>query len=158
MCVCSDTQSCLTAIPWTVVHQIPLSMEFSRQKYWSRLPFPTPGDLPDPEIEPTSFASAELAGSLSTLCHLRSPHYIMKYNKFITLNFFFLKHLMYFCIPYFDWTCHKYINKYIRNLQVSDVTKNLFYHSFLFCVFLYKFSISSSNDYFIYVNVVINYV
>ena len=37
-------------------------MRFSRQNYWSRLPFPPPGDLPDPEIKPTSLASPELAG------------------------------------------------------------------------------------------------
>ena len=36
----------------TVAHQAPLSMEFSRQEYWSRLPYPPPGDLPDPGIEP----------------------------------------------------------------------------------------------------------
>ena len=41
-------------IPWTVAYQVPLSMEFSRQEYWSRLPFPSPGDLPDPGIEPRS--------------------------------------------------------------------------------------------------------
>ena len=40
--------------PWTVAYQAPLSMEFSRQEYWSRLPFPSPGDLPDPGIEPGS--------------------------------------------------------------------------------------------------------
>ena len=40
--------------PWTIVHQAPLSMEFSRQEYWSGLPFPSPGDLPDPGIEPRS--------------------------------------------------------------------------------------------------------
>ena len=39
------------ATPWTVVHQAPLSTEFSRQGYWSGLPFPTPGELPDPEIK-----------------------------------------------------------------------------------------------------------
>ena len=39
---------------WTVAHQVPLSMEFSRQEYWSGLPFPSPGDLPDPGIEPGS--------------------------------------------------------------------------------------------------------
>ena len=38
---------------WAVAHQAPLSMEFSRQKYWSGLPCPPPGDLPDPGIEPT---------------------------------------------------------------------------------------------------------
>ena len=48
-------KSCPTlATPWTVAHQAPLSMEFSRQEYWSGLPFPSPGDLPDPGIEPWS--------------------------------------------------------------------------------------------------------
>ena len=40
--------------PWTVAHQAPLSMVFFRQGYWSGLPFPSPGDLPDPEIKPGS--------------------------------------------------------------------------------------------------------
>ena len=38
--------------PWTVAHQAPLSMEFSRPEYWSGLPFHSPGEIPDPEIEP----------------------------------------------------------------------------------------------------------
>ena len=53
MCV-----SCLVmsdfATPWTVAHQAPLSMGFSRQEYCSELPFPSLGDLPDPGIEPRS--------------------------------------------------------------------------------------------------------
>ena len=44
----------LFVIPWTVVYQASLSMGFSRQEYWSGLPFPSPGDLPDPRIEPRS--------------------------------------------------------------------------------------------------------
>ena len=44
--------------PWAVAHQAPLSMVFSRQEYWSGLPFPSPGDLPDPGIKPTSPALA----------------------------------------------------------------------------------------------------
>ena len=44
----------LFANPWTVAHQAPLSMEFSRQEYWSGLPCPSPGGLPDPGIEPRS--------------------------------------------------------------------------------------------------------
>ena len=48
-------QSCLTLCdPWTIAHQAPLSKGFSRQEYWSGLPFPTRGDLPDPETEPMS--------------------------------------------------------------------------------------------------------
>jgi len=44
------------AIPWTIAHQAPLSMGFSWKEYWSGLPCPSPGDLPDPEIEPISLA------------------------------------------------------------------------------------------------------
>ena len=44
----------LFATPWTVAYKAPLSMEFSRQEYWSGLPFPSPGDLPDSGIEPKS--------------------------------------------------------------------------------------------------------
>ena len=43
-----------SAIPWTVAYQASLSMGFSRQEYWNGLPFPSPGDLPDPGIEPRS--------------------------------------------------------------------------------------------------------
>ena len=45
--------------PWTVARQAPLSMGFSRQEHWSGYPFPSPGDLPDPVLEPSS---PELAG------------------------------------------------------------------------------------------------
>ena len=45
--------------PWTVTRQSPLSMEFSKQEYWSGLPFPSPGDLPDPGIEPGSPSIAD---------------------------------------------------------------------------------------------------
>ena len=44
----------LFATPWTVAYQAPQSMEFSRQEYWNGLPFPSPGDLPNPGIEPES--------------------------------------------------------------------------------------------------------
>ena len=59
------TQSCLTLVtPWTVARKVPLSMGFSRQEFWSGLPFPSPGDLPDPGIKPMS--SAWQADSLPT--------------------------------------------------------------------------------------------
>ena len=47
--------------PWTAACQAPLSMGFSRQEYWSGLPFPSPGDLPNPGIEPVSLLSPALA-------------------------------------------------------------------------------------------------
>ena len=56
----------LFATQWTVAHQAPLSMEFSRQEYWSGLPFPTPGDLPEPGIKTASLASPALTGRFFT--------------------------------------------------------------------------------------------
>ena len=55
------TKLCPTLVtPWTVACQAPLSMGFSRQEYWSELPCPSPGDLPNPGIEPASPMSLEL--------------------------------------------------------------------------------------------------
>ena len=54
--------------PWTAVHKAPLSMGFPRQEYWSGLPFPSPGDLPDQGIEPESPA---LAGEFFTTAQPR---------------------------------------------------------------------------------------
>ena len=65
-CPCSLSHVQLFAIPWTVAHQAPLSMGFSRQEYWSGLPYPPPGDLPNPGIEPVSLTSLALAGGLFT--------------------------------------------------------------------------------------------
>ena len=67
-----ESLSCvwLFATLWTAVHQAPLSMGFSRQEYWSGLPFPSPGDLPDSGIEPMSPA---LAGRFFTTEPPRSP-------------------------------------------------------------------------------------
>ena len=54
MCMRAVSLSCvrLFAAPWTVAHQAPLSVGFSRQEYWSGFPFPSPGDLPGPGMEP----------------------------------------------------------------------------------------------------------
>ena len=56
----------LFVAPWIVAHQAPLSMGFSRQEYWSGLPFPPLGDLPDPGIEPMSLVSPTMAGRFFT--------------------------------------------------------------------------------------------
>ena len=68
VCVHAQSLSCvlLFAAPWTIAYQAPLSMEISRQEYWSVLPFPTSGDLPDPGIEPVSLVSPALAGRFFT--------------------------------------------------------------------------------------------
>ena len=67
-CVCARLLSCvqLFATPWTAAFQAPLSMGFSRQEYWSGLPFPPPGDLPDPGIELALSESPALAGRFFT--------------------------------------------------------------------------------------------
>ena len=64
----------LFATPWTVAYQVTLSMEFSRQEYWDGLPFPSPGNLSDPGIEPTSFESAALVGRLFTAVPPGKPY------------------------------------------------------------------------------------
>ena len=69
---CRLVKSCPTlAMLQTVAHQAPLSIGFPRQEYWRQLPFPSPGDLPDPGIEP---ASPALAGGFFTMEPLRKPH------------------------------------------------------------------------------------
>ena len=61
------------AILWTVAHQAPLSMGSSRQEYWSGLPFPFPGYLPSPGIEPTSPAAPALQADFFPLSPQGSP-------------------------------------------------------------------------------------
>ena len=67
------SQVLLSATPWTVAHQAPLSLEFFRQEYWSGLPFLSLGDLPDPGIKPVSLVSPALTGRFFNTCHLQSP-------------------------------------------------------------------------------------
>ena len=74
-CVCSVTSG-FFATPWTVARQAPLSVGFSRPGYWSGLPFPPPGDLPNPGIKPTSSA---LARGIFTTEPLRKPSVCVKW-------------------------------------------------------------------------------
>ena len=79
----------LFATPRTVANQAPLSMGFPRQEYWSGLPFPTPGDLPYPEIKLTSVASPTMAGGFFTTMipgkpniYRISPLYLLDFRIF----------------------------------------------------------------------------
>ena len=74
MLCCAQLLSCirLLANPWTVAHESSVSMAFSRQEYWSGLPFPMPGDLPDPGIKPTSPALQADSLLLSHLGRVRN--------------------------------------------------------------------------------------
>ena len=83
------------AIPWTVVYQASLSMGFSRQEYWSGLPFPSPGDLSDPGIKPRSPAlqadalPSEPPGKPLTK-NITNANYTIKEFEFIDLTSVFL--------------------------------------------------------------------
>ena len=98
--VCVHLPSCIRyfATPWTIwtlAHQAPLSMEFSRQKYWSRLPFPTPGNLPDSGIKALSLASPALAaGFFTTVPPGKLNMWLLTPQCFLFLFFFF-------CFPFF---------------------------------------------------------
>ena len=64
----NSTKSCLTLeTSWTIAHQAPLSMGFSRQEYWSDLPVPSPGYLPNPGIEPR-YPALQAYALLTELC------------------------------------------------------------------------------------------
>ena len=77
----------LFVTPWTVACQAPLSVGFPRQEYWSGLPFPSPGDLPDPGIEPVSLTSPAwaLAGrfftTITTWVMYHKIHQFKVYNS-----------------------------------------------------------------------------
>ena len=98
MCVhaCSVVSDSVT--PSTVAHQVPLSGGFPRQEYWSGLPFPPAGDLPNPGIEPVSFASPTLAGEFFTTAPLGKPHN----SSENLLN----KH----CYVFFPWQIYLYVD------------------------------------------------
>ena len=79
MCVLSRGPFFVTS--WTAAHQSPLSMEFSRQEYWSGLPFPPPGDLPDPGIIPVFPALA--SGFFTTEPPGKPPTYYIPIVYFV---------------------------------------------------------------------------
>ena len=103
--VTSDSEA-----PWTVAHQGPPSIEFSGQEFWNELPFPPPGDLPDPGIKPISLASPALqADSLplvppgKLLCGQQ-----LKLNMKITRVIYIFREIIYH-LSYF-WLCWAFIS------------------------------------------------
>ena len=103
VCVLSHVQ--LFAPPWTVGHQAPLSIEFSRQEYWSGVLFPTPGDLPDTGIKLVSPVSPTLAGGFFTT----EPYGKLKLDAYIISSIFshhWASCFYHTCFPpleYIDW-------------------------------------------------------
>ena len=80
VCVCLLVSDSFDT-PWTIVCQTPLPMEFPRQEYWSGQLFPTPNNLPDPGIEPTSLVSPALAGGFFTTMPLGKLPYLVERSK-----------------------------------------------------------------------------
>ena len=80
LCMCAQPFSCvrLFATPWTVAHQTPLSMGFSRQEYWNGLPFPSPGVHSNPGIKPVFPVTPALQADSIPLSHWGSPN--MEHN------------------------------------------------------------------------------
>ena len=97
VCLCVCVLFCCLVVsdsfvtPWTIAHQAPLSMGFPRQECWSGLPFPFPGDLPDPGIESVSPASPALAGRFFTTEPPGKPVCVCVYVCIYIYIFFFNK-------------------------------------------------------------------
>ena len=70
-----------SATPWTVAHQALLSMGFSRQEYWNGLTFTSPGELPDPQTEPTPPTLASMLLICTLFCHLQKQGQIKEKQK-----------------------------------------------------------------------------
>ena len=103
----------LFATLWVVACQAPLSVGFSRQEHWTVLPFPSPGDLPDPGIEPASLMSPALAGRFFATSATGKPLNFMYIHLFIYLYMYIYIHrhvyicvcvyiyiYIYICLPY----------------------------------------------------------
>ena len=82
---------------WTVTHQVPLSMRFSWQEYWSRVPFSLPGDLSEPGIEPTSLTAPALAGGFFTTSVPWEMHYIYQVSSFNSHKNLWGRYCYYLC-------------------------------------------------------------
>ena len=126
----NSSQPQLFTAPWTLAYQAPLSLEFSRLEYWNSLPFPTPGDLPDPRVKPWSLESPALAGRFLLLHHLGFLVYsytilylIIPLLKFLVASDF----LFFFLIP----LCMLYL------LQLFHIKPNLWVkeHAYISCRF-----------------------
>ena len=122
------TDKCDSAIPWPAAHQAPLSMGFSRQGYWSGLPIPSPGDLPDPGIKPGSPALqadsllTELPGKLATDRYYSHSVYPMMvpFFGFLTSNILPSMAIHSFCLR-FNWNKHLCKKIFGIKLEIPDV-------------------------------------
>ena len=114
----------LFEIPWTVAHQAPLSMEFSREGYWSGLPFSIPGDPPDPGIETVSLASPALADGFFTTVLPGKPNIYI--NIVLSNNFVIRDHLnQYIFMSTWPFMWHIFILFYCISIYFISLYENM---------------------------------
>ena len=133
------------ATPWTVAYQAPLSMGFSRQEHWNGLPFPSPGDLPNPGIEPGSPALPTDAllfepENAAQICSVTSPRSCMQLisgraDIYVQTFFFFSKAMLFFfffqCnIQLYWWCWHSDSEKIVLN-KCENKSWAIHYPSFI---------------------------
>ena len=115
----------LLVTPWTIAHQASLSMGFSKQEYWSELPCPTPGDLPDPGIKPMSLISPALAGRFFTSSTTLGAHFPL-HAKIYLQKLYIFKQVPHWLFPSFSAEAiinFNYIWQLNRNLNKSCFLK-----------------------------------
>ena len=132
------------AAPWTVAHQAPLSVGLPRQEYWSAVPLPSPRDLRDPGIEPTSLLSPALTDGFftTTLSHLASHLNVLHLTIFAYIylppnsHYLFLPHFL--CIflsgPYHMHRFAQAVNKYYRYLLNRWLKRNKKMHFLIYSI------------------------
>ena len=93
LCTQSLGHVSLFRTPWTIAHQAPLSMGFSRQEYWSGLPFPSPGDLPEPGTKPVCPVSPALQSDYFTTEPQGCPLHMLNSNLLDPSTSYILNHV-----------------------------------------------------------------
>ena len=160
---CARVPSCFSRVRffatlWTVAHQAPLSMGFPRQEYWSALPCPPPGDLPDPGIEPTSLFPASAGGFFTTSTTWEAlddptPDAIFTQQKVLPFCFQFksafglgwsdiislsLSLFVTFHLYFFSLCLRLCFLMFLTNFLKPCISSELFRACHLFCPFLWK--------------------
>ena len=129
----------LFATLWIVARQAPLSMGFSRQDYCSGLPFPSPGDLPNPGIEPTSLLSPALAGGFFTTGATWEALFIAKWHCIVHVHpSIYLFTLSSLSVHLFIFICHLYLCPSVdghRLLSYLGNCKHCFFEHWGDCTF-----------------------
>ena len=131
-CICVQCSHVpLFATPWTIARQLPLSMRFPRQEYWSGLPFPSPEDLPDPGIKPTSLASPALADKLFTTNTTREAqlHLILSIYQNVWCCYMCSKNegCLATCLAHDNFFFSMCVRKYITGKAKGSMMVNCFY-------------------------------